>query len=214
MSKKEQQPVAPDKKSTTRKERAAKEPAKKKAAREAAKAKAKDAKEKSETAKINAETARLRAETKRNAAEAKLEALRKYICDTMDERVEELVKRRADKKLKDFVKQWKNVKTGKLISERQMIYFTCPQLIDMFGGWFTLSYAFSTKHMARGKGGVAVEVETPYYVCSQDISGKGVNDKKPEINEAVSKLVGKPIYGFALIAPAAAFGGRDEFEED
>lgn len=182
----------------------------KQAARELAKAKAIQA----ETAKINAETAKMRTEARITAAEAKLERMRNWINDTIDERVQELAERRGDKRLKELLKTWKKAKTGKLISERQTVCFTCPQLIEMFGGWFTLSYAFSTKHMARGKGGVAVEVETPYYVCSQDISGKRVNDSKPEINEAVSKLVGKPIYGFALIAPAAAFGGRDEFVED
>lgn len=84
--------------------------------------------------------------------------------------------------------------------------FTCVDLIKLFDGWFTLQYAFSTfddMHLtAKGE-----PTETIYYVCSQDVSGMRVNEC-PKLNEAVSRLVGKDVYGFAIIAPASAFGGE------
>lgn len=90
--------------------------------------------------------------------------------------------------------------------DRCIMKFTCDELIKIFGGWFTLQYAFSTfddKQLTK-KG---EPLETIYYVCSQDVSGVSVNER-PGINEAISRLIGKDIYGFAIIAPASAFGGE------
>ena len=90
--------------------------------------------------------------------------------------------------------------------DRKIMRFTCGELLKIFDGWFTLQYAFSTfddMHLtANGK-----PVETIYYVCSQDIYGMRVNEC-PGLNEAVSRLIGKDIYGFAIIAPASAFSGE------
>lgn len=90
--------------------------------------------------------------------------------------------------------------------ERRIVKFTCDELLKIFGGWFTLQYAYSTfdnMHLtAKGE-----PVETIYYVASQDVYGMRVNER-PGINEAVSRLVGKDVYGFAIIAPASAFGGE------
>ena len=90
--------------------------------------------------------------------------------------------------------------------ERRIMKFTCDELIKIFGGWFTLQYAFSTfSDKEFGKDGKPIE--TIYYVCSADVNGKRVNEL-PGLNEAVSRLIGKDIYGFAIIAPASAFGGE------
>ena len=90
--------------------------------------------------------------------------------------------------------------------ERRIMKFTCDELLKIFGGWFTLQYAFSTfsdKEFSKdGK-----PIETIYYVASQDVNGTRVNECQG-INEAVSRLVGKDVYGFAIIAPASAFGGE------
>lgn len=90
--------------------------------------------------------------------------------------------------------------------DRRIMKFTCDELLKIFGGWFTLQYAFSTfsdKEFSKdGK-----PIESIYYVCSQDVSGVCVNER-PGINEAVSRLVGKDVYGFAIIAPSSAFGGE------
>ena len=94
---------------------------------------------------------------------------------------------------------------AKIPVERRIVKFTCDELLKIFGGWFTLQYAYSTfdnMHLtAKGE-----PVETIYYVASQDVYGMRVNER-PGLNEAVSRLVGKDVYGFAIIAPASAFGG-------
>jgi hypothetical protein len=95
---------------------------------------------------------------------------------------------------------------AKIPVERRIVKFTCDELLKIFGGWFTLQYAYSTfdnMHLtAKGE-----PVETIYYVASQDVYGMRVNER-PGLNEAVSRLVGKDVYGFAIIAPASAFGGE------
>lgn len=97
-------------------------------------------------------------------------------------------------------------RTVRIPVDRKVMKFTCNDLLKIFGGWFTLGYAFSTfdENNLTAKG---EPVETIYYVCSQDVSGMGVNER-PGINEAVSRLIGKDVYGFAIIAPASAFGGE------
>lgn len=96
--------------------------------------------------------------------------------------------------------------TVKIPVERRIMKFTCDELLKIFGGWFTLQYAFSTfddkQLTSNGK-----PIETIYYVASQDVSGMRVNER-PGLNEAVSRLIGKDIYGFAIIAPVSAFGGE------
>lgn len=88
--------------------------------------------------------------------------------------------------------------------ERAFCKFTCPELIRLFGGWFTLTYAFSVKKMVKS-GKKTVEVDTDYYICSQDVSHIDVNNR-PGVNKIIKKEYGKDVYGFALIAPASAFG--------
>lgn len=94
----------------------------------------------------------------------------------------------------------------KLKGDRERAYrkFTCPELIRLFGGWFTLTYAFSVKRMTK-TGRKTVEVNTDYYICSQDVSHMKVNER-PGLNKIIKKEFDKDVCGFALIAPASAFG--------
>lgn len=83
--------------------------------------------------------------------------------------------------------------------------FNSQELRGLFGGWFTLTYAFSVKNKERGKvrtkRGV---IETDYWICSQDVSMTKVNERPP-LNTAILNLYGKEVYGFAIIAPSSAF---------
>ena len=94
---------------------------------------------------------------------------------------------------------------AKLKEERERAFrkFTCPELIKLFGGWFTLTYAFSVKKMVKS-GRKKVKVDTDYYICSQDVSHMDVNNR-PGVNKIIQKVYGKDVYGFAIIAPASAF---------
>ena len=99
----------------------------------------------------------------------------------------------------------------KIKQDREKAYrkFTCPELIKIFGGWFTLTYAFSEKYMTKGKGGKTVEAERDYYICSQDVNHMDVNSR-PALNKVIQNAYGKDVYGFAIIAPATAFGEKLE----
>ena len=98
----------------------------------------------------------------------------------------------------------------KIKQDREKAYrkFTCPELIRIFGGWFTLTYAFSVKKMQKVKG-KSVEVKTDYYICSQDVNHLAVNER-PALNKVILNEYGKDVYGFAIIAPATAFGEKLE----
>lgn len=69
----------------------------------------------------------------------------------------------------------------------------------MFGGWYTLTYAFSQK---QSDGTV-----TDYYLCSRDVS-ELLPKERPPFNEAVFREFGKEVYGFCIVAPATAFDGE------
>ena len=81
--------------------------------------------------------------------------------------------------------------------------FSCKELLMIFGGWFTLSYLFSIKNDIVGKDGI--EGETDFYICSQDCSGVDINNR-PALNTVIKREFNKDVYGFAIIAPASAFG--------
>lgn len=119
-------------------------------------------------------------------------------------RVENAI-RKHEQYLQQLEEHWAEER-GKLKEERERAFrkFTCPELIRLFGGWFTLTYAFSVKKMVKS-GRKTVEVDTDYYICSQDVSHMDVNSR-PGVNKIIQKEYGKDVYGFALIAPASAFG--------
>ena len=79
-------------------------------------------------------------------------------------------------------------------------HFTCIDLISLFGGWFTLTHAFTMKD-EKGN-------DVEFYICSQDISETRVNER-PDINKAVQRMFNKTVHGFAIIAPASMFGGKE-----
>ena len=116
--------------------------------------------------------------------------------------IQEEQKRQAEEQKRRLQGEFK----VKIPAERRSMKFTCDELIKLFGGWFILGYAFSTfseKEFDRnGK-----PIETIYYVCSQDVSEMRINER-PAVNEAISRLIGKKVYGYAIIAPASAFGGE------
>lgn len=133
-------------------------------------------------------------------AEERKNALEQLIDYRANQRVEEIMHEKIEKIKRE---------TGRALAGRprdSKVYrkWTTPELIALFGGWYTLTYAFSVKN-----GYVdplsGTESETDYYICSQDVSGMDVNSH-PMINKIIEKEFGKQVYGFALIAPAVAFG--------
>lgn len=136
---------------------------------------------KAKAAEEKREKAREKALAKKAKIDKELEQIR------MARHVEEELKKMKEDKIKSFRK------------------FNCNELIKFFGGWFTLTYAFSVKRMVNGKGGKMVEVETDYYICSQDVSQIDAN-KRPPLNKAILNEFGKEVFGYAIVAPASAFG--------
>lgn len=115
-----------------------------------------------------------------------------YISDFLSDVSDIIIKHRLNKTLNDI----QNVSDGKMqIGDREYVHFTSQELIEIFGGWFTLRYVFTIKN---GK------TETDYYICHRDYTGC---DKKnlPPRNEAVFKKYGIETYGLTIIAPASAF---------
>ena len=91
--------------------------------------------------------------------------------------------------------------------DKTIMNFTSQELINLFGGWFTLTYAFT---LPNGKESLYdKEAGTDYYICSRDISAV-LPSERPEKNIAIKKLFDKDVYGFALIAPAKMFSGAEE----
>ena len=87
-------------------------------------------------------------------------------------------------------------------SDRVYRKFSSQELIAIFNGWFTLQYAFSIKNDEITTSGE--QVETDFYICSQDCSQMDVNHRPP-VNLAIQREFGNTVYGFAIIAPATAF---------
>lgn len=90
--------------------------------------------------------------------------------------------------------------------DRKILNFTSAQLIELFGGWFTLTYAFSIPNgsiLEDGKLGM-----TDFYICSRDVSPL-LPSERPAKNAVIKKLFDKDVYGYALIAPSNMFGGNE-----
>lgn len=66
--------------------------------------------------------------------------------------------------------------------------FTCGELIDIFKGWFTLQYAFTSAK------------EGDYYIITKELS-QIPQEEWPPLNKFVSKQMGKPIYGLVILCP-------------
>ena len=96
--------------------------------------------------------------------------------------------------------------------DRQVLNFTTAELLELFGGWFTLTYAFSEERKGMFKADGS-PVMRDYYICSRDVSAMRSNER-PKKNAVIKKLFDKDVYGYAIVAPASAFGGKDEFEQE
>lgn len=110
---------------------------------------------------------------------------------------QKIVEQKADEIRREInkVRRWKP-------SERVYRKFSCQELIGIFNGWFTLTYAFSIQSGELSPKGEPIE--TDFYICSQDCSQMDVN-QRPPVNLAIQREFGKTVYGFAIIAPATAF---------
>jgi hypothetical protein len=93
---------------------------------------------------------------------------------------------------------------------RTVLNFTTAELLRLFGGWFTLTYAFSRERTDKLNSD-GTPVMQDFYICSRDVAALEPSER-PKKNAAIKALFDKDVYGYALIAPASAFGGRDEEE--
>lgn len=118
--------------------------------------------------------------------------VQEFVAELLSEISDTIAKHRINQLLKDI----QSANDGKVTkSDREYIEFTSQELIELFGGWFTLRYVFTIK-----KG----DSETDYYICHRDYTGC---DKKnlPPRNEAIFEKYGIETYGLTIIAPASAF---------
>lgn len=111
------------------------------------------------------------------------------------------IEKAAESKIANLMMQIPDIQNGVRIHDKVYCRFSSEQLLAIFGDWFTLKYAFTTKYQNSD----GTESETDYYVCSQDVSGKRVNERPP-LNMPLYKAFGIEVYGFAIIAPSTAFG--------
>lgn len=94
---------------------------------------------------------------------------------------------------------------------RTVLNFTTAELLRLFGGWFTLTYAFSLARNDKQLNADGTPVMQDFYICSRDVAALEPSER-PKKNAAIKALFDKDVYGYALIAPASAFGGKDEEE--
>lgn len=155
-------------------------------------------------------------DAKRRAAREKLEKDRTAKETKLTPEVIELIEKEAARIVKDAYKRESNKLAqekfdqfraqlpdaigGTRVHDKVYCRFSCEQLLAIFGGWFTLNYAFSTKYQNTD----GTESETDFYVCSQDVSGLRKNERPP-LNKPLYKAFGIEAYGFAIIAPSTAF---------
>lgn len=110
------------------------------------------------------------------------------------------------------VRKYETLKV-KVPYDRTIMNFTTQELIALFGGWFTLTYAFSRPVRPDMLNADGTPVMRDYYICSRDVSAM-LPSERPAKNAAIKQLFDKDVYGYAIIAPAKAFTGKDFDEED
>lgn len=118
----------------------------------------------------------------------------------------------AEQKKARRVRRYETMKV-KVPYDRKIMNFTTPELLELFGGWFTLTYAFSKPVRADMLNADGTPVMRDYYICSRDVSAIPPSER-PEKNAAIKKLFDRDVYGFAIIAPASAFSGKDKYDEE
>ena len=134
---------------------------------------------------------------------ARLKAIKKLHED--DELLEEARKPKR-------VRKYETVKV-KVPYDRTIMNFTTPELLELFGGWFTLTYAFSKPARPDMLNPDGTPIMRDYYICSRDVSAIPPSER-PKKNAAIKKLFDRDVYGYAIIAPASAFGGKDKDKEE
>lgn len=120
----------------------------------------------------------------------------RIVTDRYDQYVEDAAKLKLQHQLAQTPEE-----QAKRIHDRCYTKFSVKQLVQIFGGWYTLRYLFSIKN-ANPDG---TESEMDFYICSQDVSLMDINSRLRR-NEPIFKQFGVEVYGYAIIAPAAAFG--------
>ena len=138
---------------------------------------------------------------KMEAALAKLDEQVADDGDLIGRAIKKEAQKIVEQKAEEVRQEITNVRRGR---PRDRVYrkFSCQELIAIFNGWFTLTYAFSIQNDELSPNGEPIE--TDFYICSQDVSQMDVN-KRPPVNLAIQREFGKTVYGFAIIAPATAF---------
>lgn len=116
----------------------------------------------------------------------------------------------AQQKLDQMMMQIPSDDTKSFNGDRRYIKFTTKQLLALFGGWFVLRYAFTTKETVSING-IESEVETDYWMCYKDVAVTPGYERQMR-NEPIFKRFGIEVYGYVLIAPASAFDGDNEKE--
>lgn len=125
---------------------------------------------------------------------------------------DELLEGAAEKRKPKYSRRYETMKV-KVPYDRKIINFTTAELLELFGGWFTLTYAFSKPARPDMLNPDGTPIMRDYYICSRDVSAMLPSDR-PKKNAAIKKLFDKDVYGYAIIAPASAFGGKDKYEEE
>ena len=131
------------------------------------------------------------------AAQAGMESENSILSQIVRAEAQKIVEQKAD----EIRQELNSVRRGRP-KDRVYRKFSCQELIGIFNGWFTLTYAFSIQSGELSPNGEPIE--TDFYICSQDCSQIDVN-QRPPVNLAILREFGKTVYGFAIIAPATAF---------
>lgn len=118
----------------------------------------------------------------------------------------------AEKRKPKYLRRYETMKV-KVPYDRKIMNFTTAELLELFGGWFTLTYAFSKPARPDMLNPDGTPIMRDYYICSRDVSAMKPSER-PAKNAAIKKLFDKDVYGYAIIAPASAFGGKDKYEEE
>lgn len=138
---------------------------------------------------------------KMEAALAKLEQKAADDNDLIGQAIRKEAQKIVEQKAEKIRQELNSVRRG-LPRNRVYRKFSCQELIGIFNGWFTLTYAFSIQSDELSPNGEPIE--TDFYICSQDVSQMDVN-QRPPVNLAIQREFNKTVYGFAIIAPATAF---------
>lgn len=132
------------------------------------------------------------------------ELTKKELDQVVRRRAVRMANRMIENKAEELEKKIKDLRSGNIApGGREYLKFSSQELIALFGGWFTLNYAFTIKNEQvldeHGR-----PQETDYWICSRDYTD--VPRKEwPLMNLPIKRQFGKEVYGYAIVAPARAF---------